>query len=72
MFAKFTTEDAALQYLPVIQAHVDGLHVSGPKVIKAVIPTFDGKWAIPLPETYPETSGEVVENIDPPVVEMEL
>ena len=72
MFAKFETEEAALQYLPIIQAHVDGLRVSGPRVIKAVIPTYDGQWAIPLPETYPETSGEVVPDIDPPKVEMEL
>ena len=75
MFAKFETEEAALQYLPVIQAHVDGLHVSGPRVIKAVIPTYDGKWAIPLPETYPDPApygGMVVPDIDPPKVEMEL
>jgi hypothetical protein len=74
MFAKFDTEEAALQYLPVIQAHVDANYQdkSKPTIRKAVIPTYDGKWAIPLPETYPETSGEVVPDIDPPKVEMEL
>jgi len=74
MFAKFETEEAALQYLPVIQAHVDANYQEDgkPVIRKAVVPTFDGQWAIPLPETYPETSGEVVENIDPPNIEMEL
>ena len=71
-YVKFSTMEAALAYLPILQAHVDANYQEAgkPKIHKGIVPTYDGKHAIPLPATYPETTGEVVDSIEPPVVEM--
>jgi hypothetical protein len=68
-FAKFQKKENALVYLPIIQKWVDE-HYQKPgasKVIMTTVPTWDGKWAIALPPTYPPpVGGRVVNTIEPP------
>ena len=71
-YVKFATKEEADNYLPRIKEHVDAHYQQAGKPTVIMLPpikTWDGYWAIPLPETYPETSGEVVDTIEQPVIE---
>ena len=72
-YVKFDTLEAAMAYLPRLQDHHDetinlGL---GPKIIDCIFPTYDGKFALSLQDdTYPDVgNGEVVDTVEPPVME---
>ncbi len=69
VYAKFHNKDDSLAYLPILQRWVDDHYQKpgAPKVVMATFPTWDGKWAIPLPPTYPPlTAGQVVNTVEPP------
>lgn len=69
-YVKFTTLEEAEEYKGKLQAHHDATPVEGPKVIDCVFVTYDGKYACTLiDDDYPETTGEIVDSVEPPVVE---
>ena len=76
MFLKFNTLEEAEQARQIQQVELDrqlmieNLQAKDKKwmTICPPIHTWDDKWAIPI-ETNLNLNGEVVENIDPPVVE---
>lgn len=70
MFIKFNTLEEAEAARKVEQKVIDGESRKQPMIIAPPIPTWDGKFAIPK-ETEFEHGGELVESIDPPVIEEE-
>lgn len=70
-YIKFITQEDAEEYRIRLQAHHDaGINKdqTKPKVIDCVFPTWDGKFALSLQdETWPETTGEIVDSVEPPV-----
>lgn len=70
-YVKFNTIAEAETYKVELQAHHDAtinLDKTKPKVIDCVFPTWDGKFALSLQNgTWPETIGEIVNSVEPPV-----
>jgi len=68
MWIKFDSIEEAGECQRNMQAAIVAEHRPGPKEIILPVRTYDGMWAIPFAATI-EHSGELVESIEPPVVE---
>lgn len=68
MWIKFDSIEEAGECQRNMQAAVDAEHRPGPKEIILPVRTYDGMRAIPVSAEI-EHSGELVESIEPPVVE---
>jgi len=81
-YVKFTTMEEAKAYLPKLQTHYDATvntDRTKPRVIACIFPTWDKMVALPVNAEeermgakivpWPVTSKEIVDNVDPPIVE---
>ena len=68
MWIKFSSIESAGECQRAMQAVIDAEHRPGPKEIILPVATYDGMWAMPVSAEI-EHSGELVESIEPPVVE---
>ena len=81
-YVKFSTIEDAQEYLPKLQAHYDATvnqDRTKSRVIACIFPTWDKMVALPVDAEnermrtkiipWPVTSKEIVDNVDPPIVE---
>lgn len=69
-YAKFNTREEAELKRPVLQAYHDKRDFPGPHIVDCVVSVYDGTFALTLQEDDSiDLGGEVVESLEPPVVE---